>query len=274
MEGLFAILVVVGIVAVIYIFVTVAEKRNLKKAAEGIDKEKVERAVAAALPGEYGYKTLYAHWEERRRYGRTVETSYYHYAIAFKPDHFWVMPLHLNGENVTVSAPSHYSGEALGYIDIEPYRTRKKDQLVVLDTRLYDTPGCLYLTLSACSTEPKSDSSFFNLLQQEECDGFYETLRSLAAQVNPSHSFIEEGLSHKKGGQNRKKALTAALLAFFLSFIPIFSIPAACYSIYWALKVRQTGGRSTGILVLAAVGLLSSIGLIVVFVLSEMSLLL
>lgn len=257
-ETMVFLLVVFGFIAIIlcsYIYMTICEKINLKKAAAGDDKERLEKAVAAVLPGEYGYQVVYAHWQESEHYGRTTKTSYYYYAIAFDPGRFWVIPLHFKGSEILAGHPVLYTQSTLGHISITT--TMRKKALWLIKATLHDPYGVPLLNFLVHAANTKEDSFHpFNILQQEACNDFSQQLSSMEEQVNTSHTEVDRQLTATQEALKRKRALNSAIVALCCFFFPIISLIFGIRGLYLSPKPSQTNGKPTAPFILSIVSLI------------------
>ncbi|MDO5601653.1 MAG: hypothetical protein Q4G07_02675 [Oscillospiraceae bacterium] len=256
-------LIFAAAIALPYLLAALFKRINLKTAASGAEKELLRQTVSAALPEESGYQVLYATWTDRLRYGRKVENTCFHYAIAFKPDRLWVISLSIQDGQITAGSPILYSEDDVGYVAIEPYKAKNKFSR--FDTRFYNNEGLVFLHLHIQSVNTKNDLSIFNLFQQEECESFYETASALARRVNPVHSFIETPIKEKIV-KNSKKARIVAIVGIIFFFIPFISLPAGLYSFLHSPKPQETGGKFTASRILSILCLLIPMTLLFMFV--------
>lgn len=165
------------------VYVLVIKKNSNRKAAQGgEDMGRVRQAVAQVLGGEP--KVVYAHWEERESYARSVKTTYYRYAAAFQDQTLWVFPLGIDKKTrqMQVGQPVVLTPEGLGKVKVTP--KEKDGEIKRLEVWLGDKKGHAIVQLYVDAENLRKNRWFpVNILQQEECAAFERFLTPLARRV-------------------------------------------------------------------------------------------
>jgi len=164
--------------------VFIKKSRNLSAAQRGEDKDRVKQAINRFLGTADAPQIVYAHWEERESYGRTVKTTYYRYAVAFQSQTMWVFPLHVDKKTHQVQAgePTTLTAEKLGKVTV---LTKEKDGAVNhVEVWLGDKQGHAIFQLYVDAQNLRKNRWFpLNILQQEECAAFARFISPLAQRV-------------------------------------------------------------------------------------------
>lgn len=133
---------IIGIVVmfvVIFIYVTIREKINTKKANTGEDKRKLVSLLQKAVP-EYQSCTLaYGSWEWKTYQGRRTTTKYWYYGVAFNDEALYVVPLSCDGGDLSYSNTYIVKKEDIGIVNskkgenwMELYDRNQKEILSVM----------------------------------------------------------------------------------------------------------------------------------------------
>lgn len=185
--------------AIIY-FVFIKKSQNRKAAETGEDRERIKKAVGEMLVGVDDYKLVYAHWEERESYGRTVKTTYFRYAAAFQGQTLWVFPLSIDKRTrqVQVGRPITLTPQNLGKVTV---KTKEKNGAVSrVEIWLGDKQGHTIVQLYADAENLRKSRWFpVNILQQEECEAFARFLTPLAQQVAGENPNIDAVITAEAG---------------------------------------------------------------------------
>ena len=189
------ILMVVALIAVIYIFVTIQEKRNRKKALEGDDRVRVWEILEKEVPDVQNYTRAYARWEWSTYAGRRTTTSYWYYGIAFNSDCIYVVPLSAEGGDIG------YSNGGVIY----------KDQLGAVNSKkganwveLYDKDRKEIVSLMVFAENLKDDKYHpVNIIQTDEEKKFLDWKEKWMEEVNTANG-VEATGKMKKPVKNKK----------------------------------------------------------------------
>lgn len=189
------ILMVVALIVVIYIFVTIQEKRNRKKALEGDDRVRVWEILEKNVPDVQNYTRAYARWEWSTYAGRRTTTSYWYYGIAFNSDCIYVVPLSAEGGDIS------YSNGGVIY----------KDQLGVVNSKkganwveLYDKDRKEIVSLMVFAENLKDDKYHpVNIIQTDEEKKFLDWKEKWMEEVNTANG-VEATGKMKKPVKNKK----------------------------------------------------------------------
>lgn len=189
------ILMVVALIVVIYIFVTIQEKRNRKKALEGDDRVRVWEILEKSVPDVQNYTRAYACWEWSTYAGRRTTTSYWYYGIAFNSDCIYVVPLSTEGGDIS------YSNGGVIY----------KDQLGAVNSKkganwveLYDKERKEIVSLMVFAENLKDDKYHpVNIIQTDEEKKFLDWKEKWMEEVNTANG-VEATGKMKKPVKNKK----------------------------------------------------------------------
>ena len=189
------ILMVVALIVVIYIFVTIQEQRNRKKALEGDDRVRVWEILEKNVPDVQNYTRAYARWEWSTYAGRRTTTSYWYYGIAFNSDCIYVVPLSAEGGDIS------YSNGGVIY----------KDQLGVVNSKkganwveLYDKDRKEIVSLMVFAENLKDDKYHpVNIIQTDEEKKFLDWKEKWMEEVNTANG-VEATGKMKKPVKNKK----------------------------------------------------------------------
>ena len=115
--------IIIGVVAVVVLFIIFYVKMTIdeKKGADSREKQKIKDIVRSVVPGGDTYTAAYGTREELALGGGgrrvTVTTSYWFYAVAFKAGDLYLVPLDIQGGEISHSEPVHYGREELGMVE-------------------------------------------------------------------------------------------------------------------------------------------------------------
>ena len=182
----------VVVIAAIALFFIIQRNNNLKNAQTGADKARV-RMAAEALFGQGGnHQTLYAHWETRESYGRTVKITYYRYLVTYRENSICVAPLYIDKttRQMQVAPPSVYTSENLGKISV---KTKQKNGSVKrIELCFSNKKGQTLLQLRIDAENLRSNRYFpLNILQQEECSAFEPFVNSMAQRIDAENPDVD-----------------------------------------------------------------------------------
>lgn len=260
---LLAIATIAAFFVVIFAYIQVREKINLKKAETGEDREKLRQLVARALPGEIGYRVAYAHWEKVEYMGRTKRTTYFCYALAFDANRLWVIPLRFQGKETVPAQAVLLTSEMLGIAQVEISRNKEAARRV--NIILHDKDGKQFLICNIDATNTREDRfHHFNILQEEECEQFAQFMQSISNQVKQTNQGLEDRLADDAKAKKAKKAQKLGIIGLACFLLPIVSVVLGVMGLRTAPKPKQTGGKVTAPLLLSAASLLVGI-LVMVF---------
>ncbi len=173
------IILTVALFAVCFAAVMIREHINTKKGQTGEDLAKIRQVIKRLLPDYPSYTTAYALYKIRRSTGRSVRTTYYHYAVAFKPGELFVVPIQYSGGEVSwQGSGALLTPENLGKVEHD--RT---------GTALFDLSGkelCRFDVHLSYTRQDKYEP--FNIQQQAEGKAFEQFIIEFAKEVNSRHS--------------------------------------------------------------------------------------
>lgn len=173
-------------------YVLVKKSNNRKDAQTGADKERVRMAAESLFGASASHQTLYAHWEEREHYGRTVKTTFHRYLITYTDRTICVAPLYIdkNTRQMYADRPSVYSSENLGKIVI---KTRQRDGVIKrLNIWLVNKKGQTLAQLYVDAENLRSNKYFpVNIDQENELAAFERFLTPLAQRVDAENPGVD-----------------------------------------------------------------------------------
>ncbi len=220
--------------------------RNRKRLQSGEDKAHVKKAAEPLLEALGTNKVLYAHWEEHEHFGRGTKTTFYRYALTYQDRSLYLLPLQINKRTreIQPGKPIQLKAESLGRIAVT---TKEKNGAVSrVELHLYDKEAKTVLQLTVDGTCLRKSRWYpLNILQQEECEAFYQFILPLAQQVeaeNPGMDAIME--AHAREGFGVIGLILAALGAFFVLFVFPVGILFALIGLILAVIGKIKGGKS------------------------------
>ena len=182
-----------AIIGAVIIYAVVKRNNNLKDAQNGADKSRV-RMVGDALFGEGGNnRTMYAHWETRESYGRTVKITYYRYVVTYRENSICVAPIYVdkNTRQIQVGKPIIYTPENLGKISVKVKQKNGAPKRIEL--WLGNKKGQTLLQLRIDSENLRSNRYFpFNIVQQDECAAFENFVTPLAQRIDAENPGVDD----------------------------------------------------------------------------------
>ncbi len=253
------------IAAVIIAYFSVRKNRNRREAESGADKMNL-RGAAIPILGEGGNDPmLYAHWEKREHYGRTVKITYYRYAVSFKNRVLTVAPLDVNKKTrqMFIAAPQVYSPENLGKVTVKTKTSKGGKRLEVW---LGDKMGHTLQTLVIDGENLRKRYFPVNIYQHEECDAFeafIEELSGYVASENPGVDAIMEAESNE--GQGVIGAVISGIGAFFSIFYPPIGIVLCLVGIAMSVKSYVKGNRKLLPLIISGICAAVGVGMIILY---------
>lgn len=176
--------IIIGVVVVVlfvafYIKATIDEKKGEDSEEKKRIKEIVERVTK-----DSGYKSIYATWEEFSigGGGRRVTTTnvYTYYAVGFKPGSLYVIPLALDGGDISYGEAMRFDKENVGMVNAK----EGKNWIEIYDLR--ENP---VVKLMVGPTETKEDKYHpVNINQKEEYQEFCSFISEFMKEVNTYHN--------------------------------------------------------------------------------------
>lgn len=112
--------ILIGVVALVILFIIVWVKMSIdeKKGENSEEKQKVKDIVKKVVPNGESYTAAYGTRETLALGGGcrtiTTTTSYWYYAVAFKPGDLYLVPLSFDGGDISYGEPIHYGKNDLG----------------------------------------------------------------------------------------------------------------------------------------------------------------
>ncbi len=178
--------IIIGVAAVVVLFIIVWVKISIdeKKGENSGEKQKVKDIVKKAVPNGESYTAAYGTRETLALGGggRTVTTtSYWYYAVAFKPGDLYLVPLSFDGGDISYGEPVHYGKEDLGMAEA------KNGYLTLFDKERKEI-----MTLFVVASNTKEDKYHpVNIQQKEEAEAFGQFSRNLMQEVNTANGITD-----------------------------------------------------------------------------------
>lgn len=212
---------------------------------------------AQALFGENAARqTLYAHWEEREHYGRTVKTTFYRYLVTYTDRTICVAPLYIdkNTRDIQPGRPSVFSPDNLGKIEI---KTRQRNGVIKrLEIWLGNKKGQT-LAQFYVNAENLRSSKYFpvNIDQQEELANFERFITAMAQRIDAENPGVDAMI---KAYNNDSLGMIGVFVSVIGGVASIFAPPGGAFVALVGLilsvvsKLRgATGKKSTIILIIS-----------------------
>ena len=113
----FIITIIVLVIAFILIWIKISIDE--KKGVDSKEKEEIRKIVGNLVPDGAQYTAAYAHSKDVYGGARMRREVYHYYAVGFRPeqtDHFWVIPIGMEGGRIVYTEPVRVSAENLEYV--------------------------------------------------------------------------------------------------------------------------------------------------------------
>ena len=167
--------IVVGFWVVAFIVFMIKEHINTKKGEKGEDLAKIREALKRLLPDYSTYTTAYASYKTKKYQGRRTTTTYYHYAVAFKPGALFIVPIKYSGGEVSWQGNGALlTKENLSKVEYDKF----------FETALFGLDGRELCRLCVSASNTRQDKyEPFNIQQKEEAEKFKEFIVEFAREV-------------------------------------------------------------------------------------------
>lgn len=174
------------IIVLVVIFVLVQKKINLKKAATGEDKARIESILKPLLQDAQGdYHMAYACWQETEHEIGKTTTKYWIYAIAFSWDGMFFVPLNYENKELRYKDTYYIAKNDLGAIN-----AKKGESWMTL----YDKSRKKIVSLEVKAENTKGDRFHpVNIVQKEEADAFARLAENWLNEVNDANGVSVTG---------------------------------------------------------------------------------
>ena len=190
--------IIIGVVAVVVLFVIVYVKMTMdeKKGANSEEKQKIKDIVRKTVPNGETYTAAYGTREEYSfgGGGRTVTstTKYWYYGVAFKPGELYLVPLSFDGGDISYSQPIHMGKDSLGMAEC-------KNGLLTL----YDKDRKELMNLFVVASNTKEDKYHpVNIQQKEEAEAFAQFAEAFAKDINAANGITDIKAAKKEAKKN------------------------------------------------------------------------
>ena len=190
--------VVIGIVAVVVLFVIIYVKMTIdeKKGANSEEKQRIKDIVKKTVPNGETYTIAYGTREEFSLGGggRTVTTTtkYWYYGVAFKQGDLYLVPLDFAGGDISYSEPIHMEKSGFGMAET-------KNGLLTLYNKDRKEPMNLFVVES----NTKDDKYHpVNIQQKEEAAAFMQFAESFAQEINAANGITDIKAAKREARKN------------------------------------------------------------------------
>lgn len=256
------------VLGVIFYNLFIRKNKNRAKAALGEDLQRVRQAVRGLLPPDsQNAEIVYAHWEDVQSSGRTVRTTYYRYAAAFRDETLWVFPLQIDKGTHEVKAGSPWvlTPDRLGKVTVTIQD--KAGEIRRVETWLADKEGNVILQLYV-NAENLAGSKYLpmNILQEDECAAFERFISPLAQRVAAENPGIDQKIARDeaRGMSGITIGLSVGgLLAGILS--PFFGLILCLAGLLFAIYGKRRGNPKNGALITGCACMLLSVVYLILY---------
>ena len=241
-------------------FNLVKRSGNRKAAQSGEDKQRVRKAAEPLL--REGGNCLYAHWEERESYGRTVRTTYHRYVLIYQGQTLCAAPLYIDKKTreMQLARPSVFTLENLGKVIV---KTKQKDgspehMEIMLIGKQGETLSQIFVD---AENYRKNRWYPVNIEQREECAAFERFITSLTERVAAENPGIDDVIkANSNEGLGIFGAFVSGIGAVFAIFFPPAGIVAAVIGLIMSLVSKLKGAKGKIPLIVSIICLLWSVG--------------
>ena len=154
----------------------IKEHINTKKGETGEDLAKVREVLKRLLPDYSTYTTAYADHKDKVYRGRSTTTTYYKYAVAFKPGALFLVPIKSSGGEISYqSSGALFTPQDLGKVEADKYG----------GTVLFGLDGkeiCKFEVHASYTRQDKYEP--LNIQQKPEWEAYKTFIQEFAAQVS------------------------------------------------------------------------------------------
>ena len=259
-ETLYGILAFAAIVAVIFIFTQLKEKKNKSLAESGEDKARVKSVADRLFANIPDCRSLYGPYEDVQHYGRSTRTTYYRYLFAHDSQRLWIAPLDFQQGSILPGQPIQITTDDLGKADVS-VRSAKDGTPYRVDFTLYGKDG--KQIIQACATtENLRESSYYpvNILQEEEVARFGQFMTGFANAVNQENQEFIAGLERQANKNAGRGAMVMAIGGIILGILlPIAGIIMGAVTLFMAPKKEDNFGKTPASRIMGIVCICTSI---------------
>lgn len=179
--------VIIGAAALVVLFIIVYVKMSIdeKKGENSEEKQRIKDIVKKIIPEGASYQAAYGTREELTLGGggrRIITTTkYWYYAVAFRAEDLYLIPLSFEGGDISYSQPIHFEKSDFGMAEA------KNGYLI-----LYDKDRKEIMTLFVTASNTKDDKYHpVNIQQKEEAEAFAQYAQRLMAEVNGANGITD-----------------------------------------------------------------------------------
>lgn len=257
------ILWLVIIIAVVNVTV-IRKSKNRKAAQSGEDRERVRNASAPLLRESDNAPLIYAHWEERESYGRTVKTTYHRFVVAYRDQTLWVSPFFIDKKTreMGLDRPKVLSTDNLGKITVT--KKEKNGEIRQVKVWLADKQGHVLSQFDVEAENWRKNRWFpVNILQYEECAAFTRFIEALAARVAAENPGVDDLIKAEANeGLGVIGAIVSVVGAVFSIFFPPLGAAIALVGLLMSAISKLRGASGIIFLIVSIVCALVGAGFI------------
>lgn len=169
------------VIAVLFVIGYIKACIDEKKGEDSEEKRQINDIVRRTVPNAESFTSAYARWKVTNYTGggRTsinTTTRYWHYAIAFKTGTIYVIPLSVDGGDISYGEPMSLTKENLGMVNAKAGESW---------ATFYDLEQKELLTLFVYPSNLKTDKyEPVNLQQKDEAEAFIVFIKDFMEEVN------------------------------------------------------------------------------------------
>lgn len=159
-----------------FAYFMIKEHINTKKGEKGEDLAKIQEVIKRLLPDHGSYTMAYADHKDKVYRGRSTTTTYYKYAVAFKPGALFLVPIKSSGGEISYqSSGALFTPQDLGRVEADKYG----------GTVLFGLDGkeiCKFEVHASYTKQDKYEP--LNIQQKPEWEAYKAFIQEFAAQVS------------------------------------------------------------------------------------------
>ena len=255
---------------ILFIYLTIKQKRDLQKAETGEDMAHLRELVAKVLPSETDYQVVYAHWEKVEYKGRQKYTTYYCYALAFDDSRLFIIPVTFDKDDDMVAhEPILVTKDTLGIAKVSVTNDSASDRVKRVAASLSDKTGKEFVTFFVDAVNTREDRfHHVNIVQYDECRHLGRFMENMSNQVLLENEGLEEQIAEQRISRNGRIAVILGSIGIVTAFIPIISFILGIAGLIKAPKPRLTGGKPGLGLILSILALVFGVGYMIIGVMN------
>lgn len=260
-------MLLVIIIAAVICFYFVKKSKNRKAAQSGEDMERVRKSASPLLDGFGNHQVLYAHWEKRESYGRTVRTTFYRYVIAYQDQTLYVAPLQIDKKtrNIQAGRFSVIPPENLGKVTVKT--KQKNGSADHMEIWFCDKQGKELFQLYVDAENLRKSRWFpVNIVQQEACDAFAGFITAFAQRVDAENPGIDDVINaNATEGAGILGAVVSVIGAVLALFLPPLGILVSLIGLIMSVVSKAKGAKVGKALIICIICVIWSAAFLITF---------